>query len=70
MEYVKEEFIDEENFEEFEKYRADLKELTLADTVQDMLDYLVFSWSKIKDRPGLSTGKKYNKIRSVVSYFI
>ena len=40
-EYMKENFIDVENITEFEEYRANLKELTVEDTVQNMLDYLV-----------------------------
>ena len=48
-EYMKENFIDVENIAEFEEYRANLKELTIEDTVQDMLDYLVFGWTKIED---------------------
>ena len=48
---------------EFEEYRANLKELTIEDTVQDMLDYLVFGWTKIEDQRGLSAGRNVMKLK-------
>ena len=62
-EYMKEKFIDAENIVEFEEYRANLKELTIEDTVQDMLDYLVFGWTKIEDQRGLSAGRNVMKLK-------
>ena len=62
-EYMKENFIDVENIAEFEEYRANLKELTIEDTVQDMLDYLVFGWTKIEDQRGLSAGRNVMKLK-------
>ena len=62
-EYMKEKFIDAENIVEFEEYRANLKELTIEDAVQDMLDYLVFGWTKIEDQRGLSAGRNVMKLK-------
>ena len=62
-EYMKEKFIDAENIVEFEEYRANLKELTIEDAVQDMLDYLVFDWTKIEDQRGLSAGRNVMKLK-------
>ena len=63
IEYVKKRFSRASNIMEFEKYRANLKELTIEDTVQDMLDYLVFGWTKIKDQRGLSAGRNIMKLK-------
>ena len=40
-----------------------MKALTIEDTVQDMLDYLVFGRTKIEDQRGLSAGRNVMKLK-------
>ncbi len=63
IEYVKKRFSRASNLMEFEKYRANLKELTVEDTVQNMLDYLVFSWSKSVDQGGVTAERNIMKLK-------
>ncbi len=63
IEYVKKRFSRASNIMEFEKYRANLKELTVEDTVQNMLDYLVFSWSKSVYQLGVNVERNIMKLK-------